>query len=275
VGPTDSGKSTLLSLIEALLGIHNVSHATLQEIADNQFAGADLYGKLANIASDLDARVPKSAAKFKQLVGGTDTIRVERKYRDAFDFRPFAKLMFSANEPPGTSDQSDAFYGRWFILPMGRQRKGAAKDVGLLKRMSTPTERSGLLSLAVQELRRLDREKQFSVPRAMMQAAGDYRARTDTVVGFVEERCALDNSKDRTRSSAVYADYTDWCEQSNRHPLGAGRFREHLSDVYPSVVFHKKLGGYPTWAGIRLEEPGEEMGSLGDPPTPIRKAVSL
>lgn len=274
VGPTDSGKSTLLTLMENLLGHDNVSHASLQVIAENAFAGADLHGKLANIAADLDAKAPKSAGVFKQLVGGTDTIRVEKKYRDAFSFRPFAKLMFSANEPPGTSDQSDAFYGRWFILPMGRQKRGSDKIAGLDKRMSTPTELSGLLNLAVEELRRLDRRKQFAVPQAMTQAVDDYRARTDTVVGFVEERCVLHDPKDRTRSSTVFADYTEWCDRNNRHALGAGRFREHLGDVYPTVVFHKKLGGYPTWAGIRLLEPGEEMGSLGDPQTPIMKAVS-
>jgi hypothetical protein len=35
------------------LGSENVSHASLQELSDDRFAAADMYGKLANICADL------------------------------------------------------------------------------------------------------------------------------------------------------------------------------------------------------------------------------
>jgi putative DNA primase/helicase len=76
-GPGDTGKSTLLALFEELLGTRNVSNATLQSIAHDRFAGADLYGKLANISADLDAKAIQSTGVFKILTGGQDSLRVE------------------------------------------------------------------------------------------------------------------------------------------------------------------------------------------------------
>lgn len=75
--------------------------------------------------------------------------------------------------------------------------------------------------------------------------------RTDTVRGFVEERCEIDFDG-RVRETALYEDYRSWCQQSSRHPLAKSRFREHLGDVFPTVEWHRKHAGYPTWFGIRL-----------------------
>jgi phage/plasmid-associated DNA primase len=30
---------------------------------------------------------------------------------------PFATMIFSANEPPASSDQTDAYFDRWIMLP--------------------------------------------------------------------------------------------------------------------------------------------------------------
>jgi putative DNA primase/helicase len=256
-GPGDTGKSTVLALFEHLLGHRSVSNATLQSIADDRFAAADLYGKLANISADLDAKAIRSTGVFKILTGGQDSLRVERKYRDAFSFKPFVKLMFSANEAPGTSDQSDAFYARWLILPMNRQIPRAEQRRDLIDRMTTDAELSGLLRLAVLHLKLLTRRQGFDEPKGMQHAAAEYRRRTDTVVGFVDELCVFDPQV-RQATTPLYVEYCDWCKTSNRPALGKDRFREHISDVYPDVEHHKKYRGVPTWFGIRLRRPEDD-----------------
>jgi putative DNA primase/helicase len=52
-GSGDNGKSVFLKLLKMFLGSENVSHASLQELSDDRFAAADMYGKLANICADL------------------------------------------------------------------------------------------------------------------------------------------------------------------------------------------------------------------------------
>ena len=94
----------------------NVSHIALQDLEDNRFRVAELYGKLANIFADLPSRRLYSSSMLKTLVSG-DPITAERKHERPFVFRNVAKLIFSANAIPGTSDRSHAFYRRWMIVP--------------------------------------------------------------------------------------------------------------------------------------------------------------
>jgi phage/plasmid-associated DNA primase len=56
---------------------------------------------------------------FKAITGG-DVIQGERKLRDAFEFRPFAKLI-SANQMPSSEDPIYSLYRRWVIVPFANR----------------------------------------------------------------------------------------------------------------------------------------------------------
>ena len=73
------------------------SAEALHDLIENRFRAATLYGKLANIAGDLDAKWLDSTALFKAITGG-DTIMGEHKFGAAFDFTPWALPIFSANK---------------------------------------------------------------------------------------------------------------------------------------------------------------------------------
>ena len=111
-GKGGNGKSTLLRLFTAPLGETNVSDVPLQALSEDRFSAADIFGKLANICGDLDARDIHRTDLFKQVTGG-DPIRAQLKYRDAFSFTSYALPLFSANELPRTQDQTDAWFDRW------------------------------------------------------------------------------------------------------------------------------------------------------------------
>ena len=52
---------------------------------------------------------------FKMLTGN-DTVSGEHKFKDRFDFRSYAKLIFSCNKIPETKDKSIAYFRRWIII---------------------------------------------------------------------------------------------------------------------------------------------------------------
>jgi putative DNA primase/helicase len=83
LGPGSNGKSVLLKLIVSLLGRDNVSSVTLQALSDDRFAKAQLFGKLANVAGDLDSKPVEKSGAFKMLTG-EDVITAEAKYRQPF-----------------------------------------------------------------------------------------------------------------------------------------------------------------------------------------------
>ena len=66
-GDGANGKSTILGLLAAFLGIENVSSSTLQRLETEKFAVAGLFGKLANICADIPSNKMHKTDVFKSL----------------------------------------------------------------------------------------------------------------------------------------------------------------------------------------------------------------
>ena len=116
LGEGGTGKSTFLRALIEFLGKENVSNLPLHKLETERFSVARLVGKLANICADLPSTHLETSSIFKAITGG-DRIAGEYKYGTGFDFTPYARLVFSANQPPRSHDASNAFYQRWFVLP--------------------------------------------------------------------------------------------------------------------------------------------------------------
>ena len=160
-GSGANGKSTLLNLLNAFLGADNISKVPLQELDENRFKRAELFGELANVFVDLDSRALQSLTYFKTITSGDD-IDAERKFRNPFFFKPFAKLIFSANEIPKSNDKTFAYYRRWILILFPNKFVGKADNKHLIDELTTPKELSGLLNRALRGLDRLLRNKEFS-----------------------------------------------------------------------------------------------------------------
>ncbi len=251
VGPGGNGKSVLLRLVKALAGSANTSAVPLQALAENRFAAAELYGRLANICGDLDARAIKRTDLFKQITGG-DQVMAERKYGQPFSFTSYALPLFSANEPPITSDQSDAWFDRWIVIPMDRRFRGTdTDDPHIERRLHTEDELEGLLAASIAGLRRLMARGRFE-PGEHINAAGDaYRDRLDSVRAFVGEECILADRAWVPRS-ALYAHYRKWSSDNGRLSVQSATFNDRLRRDYPTVGQAGRVG-VRGWAGIGLQ----------------------
>ena len=97
-GPPDQGKSKFVESSERLLGKQNVSHRTMRQLTEDRFFRAALYGKLANVFADLESKRLRSISMFKVIAAG-DQLDAEHKFRNSFSFPPYAKLIYSANQP--------------------------------------------------------------------------------------------------------------------------------------------------------------------------------
>ena len=255
LGPGGNGKSVFLALAQALVGEANCSAQSLQKLAEDRFAAAELHGMLANICGDLDARAIARTDLFKSVTGG-DRISAERKYGQPFTFLPFALLMFSANEAPFVSDQSQAWFDRWVVIPFRRRFEGTdACDPTLLSKVTTRAELEGLLVRAVEGLRQLMQRGHFDLPAQVVTAADDYRERLDTVRSFFTDECVLDEKAWSPRSS-LYSQYQIWAASSgHRFPLAAATFYDRLRQDYSGRIVDRTRHGVRGFAGVRFREP--------------------
>jgi putative DNA primase/helicase len=110
-GPSRSGKSTFLRLLVAIAGSANTSAVTLHELGSDQFATANLYGKMLNVAADLSNKHVEDVSRFKMMTG-EDVSNANRKYGKQFSFTNQALFAFSANELPTVSEASRAYAER-------------------------------------------------------------------------------------------------------------------------------------------------------------------
>jgi phage/plasmid-associated DNA primase len=67
-GNGDNGKGVYIKFIEAFVGLQNCSHVPLQELDNDKFSSADLFGKLVNTFADLKSQKLMATGNFKTLV---------------------------------------------------------------------------------------------------------------------------------------------------------------------------------------------------------------
>jgi putative DNA primase/helicase len=65
---------------------------------------------------------------FKSITGG-DYIRAEYKFGESFDVLPYCRLIFSANKPPRSPDDTVAYYQRWVVVPFEQTYRGTEKEI--------------------------------------------------------------------------------------------------------------------------------------------------
>ena len=226
----ENGKSVLIDLIGALLGAQNVSNVALQDLEDNRFRAAELYGKLANVFADLDTRALHSSSMFKTLTTG-DSITAERKHQHPFTFRNHAKLIFSANTIPSSRDRTPAFYRRWIIIPFTRTFNGEngnpTPDKGLRDKLTA--ELPGIFNRAVCGLRRLQANKAFTEPASVKNAKAQYIRQNDNVKAFLNE-CVNPESSGSIEKQRFYAVYCSWCDMSNERAVSQKALKTTLKE---------------------------------------------
>ncbi len=217
-GGAHGGKSLFLALLRAFVGAENCSAIPLQTLANNRFAAYGLVGKLANICADLPSSHLKDTALFKALTGG-DTIRVERKGVDGFDYHPYVRLLFSANAIPRSDDDTDAFLERWVVIPFPHRFEGdnAIPRSILVSRLTAPSELSGLLNRGLAVLAALRERRAFSECASTTAARAQFESETSPWAAYSRERVSsgpgLMISKDDLRD-----DFRLWCDQRRITP---------------------------------------------------------
>jgi putative DNA primase/helicase len=259
-GSGDNGKSVFIDLLIAFCGDDNVSNVALQDLEENRFRTAELHGKLVNAYADLESRALRGTGLFKAIVSG-DKITAERKHTHPFAFRPYATLVFSANEIPRSPDRTHAFYKRWLIIPFKRTfTKGENADLGL--RENLRNELPGIFNRAINGLHRLCAHEGFSEPTSVKEQLERYKKSNDNVKAFLAEHVrAVDSPEEFIEKKALYAAYKEYCiERGERYPASEIKFRAGLLQAFPHVT-EGRDGNYGArhWKGIEfiLDDNGE------------------
>lgn len=246
-GSGRNGKGTFLRVLKALLGEGNVTAVTLQALASERFAPAGLFGKLANIAGDIDGTFIENTARFKAITGG-DVITAEFKFRDQFEFTPRAVPIFSANKIPGSADVTVGYLSRWVVLPFPNTFTGK-EDRGLDARLSTPAELAGIAHKGVKALRDLMARGNFVETESSQEAFDDFRRKVNQVESWLHECCEQSPEHAHVKRTELFAAYQRWAEQEGFGKLKAREFYDRLS---AAGITAAKVHGSRGFNGIKV-----------------------
>jgi putative DNA primase/helicase len=166
IGRSGSGKSTVLTALQAMLGTARWTTMELSDLYDTH-GRARLFGRYAAIFSEEDTHdigrrdAGKVLAALKRISGG-DAVTINEKYEKSFSTRLFVRALYSANECPVFSDASRSLARRIHILRFPHVLDAPNRGF----KLQIEQEAAGIALWALEGLKRLLANDKFTRPAA-------------------------------------------------------------------------------------------------------------
>ncbi|MEQ1906751.1 MAG: phage/plasmid primase, P4 family, partial [Pirellulaceae bacterium] len=268
-GQGGNGKSVFLNVLCQFIGKLNYSSLSLHKLESDRFAASRLIGKLANICPDLPNDALSGTSIFKAITGG-DEVTAEYKFKDSFDFLPFARLIFSSNSLPRSNDQSQGFFDRWVVVPFDRSFRGEANEIPrseLDARLTNASELSGLLNKALSAITEVKKRNwRLTTSPTLKRALTEFHSVTDPL-GVWLDQFTIDDPDAIVPKAILRSAYGATCEQrGNLSPTDTAfglQMKRHRPDI---AIYKRTYAGKVQWCyvGIGLRsELSTSQGSQG------------
>jgi putative DNA primase/helicase len=249
-----NGKGVMIRVLERLFAGF-VETVTLQDLAKNRFATHRLIKAAVNLVGDLSGERLEDTETIKKLTGN-DVLTGERKFHDAFSFRPRVKLWYGANELPSTPDPSYGFFRRPLVFPFSvrfEELYGQEWE----ERLKTPEALSYWAWLGITHyiMMRTRDGKLYESP-AMKAALMDYWKANDIVMMAIEDEIVEFGQDYQVPRELLHLAFEVYAKDLGRKSPGAAKLMERLRNASPvPIVGHRLRRGKErinVWKGVRL-----------------------
>ena len=226
----DNGKSTMVEVIEMLLG--NYARRTPVETFLKKREGsipndiARLRGARFVWAAENDRGVRLAESLIKEMTGG-DRMAARFLHGEFFEFMPTFKIWFATNHKP-TIRGDAAIWRRLklvpfdYTIPKDRQKK--RHEVMAMFQSELP----GILNWAIEGCLEWQRDG-LGVPDEVINATREYESEQDTFSMFLEEKCVR-VANARVLSLALYREYKTWAEEHGETAASHKTFASLMSE---------------------------------------------
>lgn len=251
-GDKANGKSTYLDMIKTLLGDRNTKALDLRELAE-RFKTAELFGALANIGDDIEDEFIPNSAMFRRLVSG-EWVNAERKGMDPFDFKNYAKFLFSANTIPRMKDKTGAVLDRLIIVPFNAKFSRADPDFDPYIKYKLRSEESMeyLIQLGIEGLKRILTNLAFTTTEKIQKELAEYNELNNPILAFFKERPPEEIENQPTNE--VYMWYQEFCLSNHFQPMSRIEFSRQVVKRFDFSIVDKKISGKKYRIFVRKED---------------------
>ncbi|OJV02664.1 MAG: hypothetical protein BGO12_02075 [Verrucomicrobia bacterium 61-8] len=253
-GPAGSGKSTVVEIIERLIGLENTAELRMDHL-DGRF---EMYSaRNATLLTGKDVRSDflgnKTASMLKKLSGG-DAIRVEQKGGASFDVaKAFHVIITSNTKLTINLDRDIDAWNRRLVL-IEFQPAGNRPVVPEFAQVLLKEEASGILAFFVEGARKF-LEHGVTLSQEQRNKTYNMLLESDSIRSFAETGVeAIANSS--VQSLELYAHYLEFCESRSWAARQQSAFLKeiggHLFELYRVSCSHD-IGTKRGYRGIRIK----------------------
>lgn len=229
-GTGANGKSTILYVVEMLVGKENISALSLDDMS-HRFSVPYLQNKKVNIASEVDTREKAGTETLKKAISG-DILEGEHKHGEKVTFRSFVKFMFAMNTPPTITDKAYGFSRKVIVLNFNRRFQEKEMDRCLSQKLAE--ELSGIFNWALDGARRLLDQDGFTIDTAVKIDTEAFMASMNPFLIFLKEACLLSKNMHIPKKE-LFQHYRDWCAETLYKPMAMGKFYDQVFTNCPEV----------------------------------------
>jgi len=259
-GDKNNGKSTFLDVLEVLLGKNNISALDICELGD-RFNTSMMFGKLANIGDDISDNFLQGVqvSMFKKIVTG-NRIKAERKGLDPFEFNPYVKLLFSANDIPRMKDKTGAVLRRLVIIPFNASFSKYLDDgitidpefdVNIKYKLVQQQSMEYLIAVGIKGLLRVRSSQGFTTSVKVKCALSEYEEENNPIVAFTRLHGEEDIVNEATPQ--VYRLYTVYCAENGFVPVSNITFSKNINKIMGTKVKDTRVMGKKTQIFVKQE----------------------
>jgi P4 family phage/plasmid primase-like protien len=206
-GESNTGKSQVGKVMEALVGSHNLCSISLGKMGNSRSI-APIKGKMLNLVTELPEFHQLAEGGFKQLVSTEDPIMIDPKFIKPEMYVPFCKHVVFTNTLPLIRDLSDAVFNRLLIIEFNNVVPESKQDKNLFEKLKE--EMPGIVQWAIDGAIKLHQaEGIFIEPESSKELLDEYRRKQNPVHEWSEQRL---NYRDGaiTRFEELWTDFHLW-----------------------------------------------------------------
>jgi P4 family phage/plasmid primase-like protien len=234
MGTAGGGKSTLVNIIEKIVGPQNVTQLRTEFLAE-RFESFSYLGKTLLSGKDVtsDFLQQKGAQKLKALVGG-DNLQCEKKGGAQFQYKGDFNVIITCNS--GLRVRLDGDHGAWHrrILAIKYDRPKAERRIDRFDERLIEEEGSGILNFfiegAIQHLEELATNGDYRLSGNQQLRINAILRESDSVRQFVEA-CVVTYTGSDVTDNELYAAYLGHCSRNGWHTYPKHEVTRILPDL--------------------------------------------
>lgn len=235
----DNGKSTVQHMIKATFDSGGqISSVSPQRLANNNFAGSSIYGKMANLVDDLPNVEIEDTGNIKTSVTG-GYLEIEQKGKDSHSVRMQTPFIIASNHYPKFKESGDQINKRLHIIPFEYSFKDDDTRLSVTEstdKINSESAKEYVLKLAIDTLAdMLEREGSYITHNDRSDRSIEMFTDNNNPLSEYLENRNIDYFLN-TPWIDIYANYKAWCNSNFvRNPIDKADFKSIIENQFDLV----------------------------------------